>query len=298
MRERVARGEEIEGLWRDEDDEIYVWIRVRGRMVWARYREGPEWDELCRKYVEMRKKEEKPAGFVRVAWGSVVGERGAGRGLAAHYPRVGVVPEVVPGPRLLEVREEMEERRNRQQEEEVVEAKIRYLEDQERQREEERTNVRMSEGENKEDLENGEWIQGADGIMRKFSRRELERQKEEAELLSKIIKRRRLLKELRRIRRWGGDQEALSRLRTEVGDDNLEWLAVQERRMDAGELSEGSLTPVEEETEESESEQSGRESEELEGAVGGVLEPWEVEERRVRERQRETSKPVGVVKPK
>ncbi len=134
--------------------------------------------------------------------------------------------------------------------------------------------------------------------MRKFSRRELERQKEEAELLSKIIKRRRLLRELRRIRRWGSDQEALSRLRMEVGDDNMEWLTVQERRMDAGELSEGSLTPVEEETEGSESEQSERESEELEGAVGGVLKPWEIEERRTRERQRETSKPVGVVKPK
>src|SRR6266516_991020 len=172
-------------------------------MVWARYREGPEWDELCRKYVEMRKREEKPAGFVKVAWSSVVGEKGAGRGLAAHYPRVGVVPEVVPGPRFLEVREEMEERRKRQQEEEIVEEKIRYLEDQERQREEERKTVRMDEGEREEDLESGEWIQGADGIMRKFSRRELERQKEEAELISKIIKRRRLLKELRRIRRWG-----------------------------------------------------------------------------------------------
>src|SRR6266516_7826650 len=102
-------------------------------MVWARYREGPEWDELCRKYVEVRKREEeKPAGFVRVAWSSEVREKGAGRGLAAHYPRPGVVPEVVPGPRLLEVREEMEERRNRRQEEEVVETRIRSLEDQER----------------------------------------------------------------------------------------------------------------------------------------------------------------------
>src|SRR6266516_489466 len=228
MRERVARGEEIEGLWRDEDDEIYVWIRVRGRMVWARYREGPEWDELCIKYVEMKKKEEKPAGFVRVAWSSEVREKGVGRGLAAHYPRVGVVPEAVPGPRLLEVREEMEERRNRRQEEEVVEARVRHLEDQERQREEERKIDRMTEGESEEDLERGEWIQGIDGIMRKFNRRELERRKEESELLLKIIKRRKLLKELRRIRRWGSDQEALGKLRNEVGDDNLEWLAVQE----------------------------------------------------------------------
>src|SRR6266516_2612563 len=202
MRERVARGEEIEGLWRDEDDEIYVWIRVRGRMVWARYREGPEWDELCRKYVEIRKKgEEKPARFVRVAWSSEVREKGAGRGLAAHYPRPGVVPEVVPGPRLLEVREEMEARRKKQREEEVVEAQIRFLEDQERRREEERKIVRLTEGESEEDLESGEWIEEADGILRKFSRRELERQKEESELLLKIIKRRKLLKELRRIRR-------------------------------------------------------------------------------------------------
>src|SRR6266516_1068297 len=225
-------------------------------------------------------------------------ERGAGRGLAAHYPRPGVVPEVVPGPRLLEVKEEMEERRNRQQEEEVVEAKIRSLEDQERQREEERKTIRMTEGESEEDLEEGEWIKGADGIMRKFTRQELKRQKEESELLMKLIKRRKVLTELRRIRRWGSDQEALSRLRTEVGDDNLEWLAVQERRMDDGELSEGSLTPVEEETEGSESELSEGESEELEGAVGGVLEPWEIEERRIRERQREISRPVAVVKPK
>src|SRR6266516_1643552 len=288
MRERETRGEKIKGLWRDEDDEIYMWIRVRGKMVWARYREGPEWDELCRKYVEMRKKEEKPTGLVKVAWSSEVREKGVGRGLAAHYPRVGVVPEAVPGPRLLEVREEMEERRNRRQEEEVVEARVRHLEDQERQREEERKIVRMTEGESEEDLESGEWIQGADGIMRKFNRRELERRKEESELLLKIIKRRKLLKELRRIRRWGSDQEALGKLRNEVGDDNLEWLAVQERRMDAGELSEGSLSPVEEETEGSEDELSEGESEELEGAVGGVLEPWEIEERRIRERQRET----------
>src|SRR6266516_4137334 len=89
------------------------------------------WQEKLRRQ-EMRKKEEKPAGFVRVAWSSEVREKGAGRGLAAHYPRPGVVPEVVPGPRLLDVREEMEERRNRRQEEEVVEAKIRSLEDQER----------------------------------------------------------------------------------------------------------------------------------------------------------------------
>src|SRR6266516_170883 len=115
-RERIARGELVVrgDEWMDEEDVLWVTRWNDGEIEWVRYREGPDWDTAYLEYVEEREERvEREREIVRefAGLGLQVREEGIGRGLGAHYPRLGGTPVTSTRPGLEEVREEMEDRK-------------------------------------------------------------------------------------------------------------------------------------------------------------------------------------------